>query len=238
MSVLAVILFWLFGLCALSGCRAASPAATQPEGTPPLTTSLSSPETSAPLIVAFGNSLTAGYGLADSQSYPTLLQQRLDQKGYHYRVVNAGVSGETSAGGVRRIEWALKGDVRFLILELGANDALRGQPVAETKKNLAQIIETAQSHKVTVILAGMEAPPNLGVEYTREFRAVFRDLARQHNIELVPFFLEGIGGISELNQSDGMHPNAKGTEIVLENIWRVLGPLLDKKAILNRGNNQ
>ncbi len=139
---------------------------------------------------------------------------------------------------MRRVEWALKGDVRFLILELGANDALRGQPVAETKKNLAQVIETAQSHKVTVILAGMEAPPNLGVEYTREFRTVFRDLARQYNLELIPFFLEGIGGISELNQPDGIHPNAKGTEIVVENIWRVLGPLLDKKAILNKGGSK
>jgi acyl-CoA thioesterase-1 len=201
-------------------------------------TPVTSPETVAPLIVAFGDSLTAGYGLSESQSYPSLLQHRLDREGYRYRVVNAGVSGDTSAGGVRRVEWALKGDVRFLILELGANDALRGQPAAETKKNLAHIIETALRHKVTVVLAGMEAPPNLGVEYTREFREVFRDLARQYNLALVPFFLEGIGGVNELNQSDGIHPNAKGTEIVVENIWRVLGPLLGKDAILNKGGSK
>jgi len=232
----AVLAITLFGL---GGCRrTANPPTTQPENSPPAASASQSPDAVLPLIVAFGDSLTAGYGLSESQSYPTLLQQRLDREGYRYRVVNAGVSGDTSAGGVRRIEWALKGDVRFLILELGANDALRGQPVAETKKNLAQIIETAQSHNVTVILAGMEAPPNLGGEYTREFRAVFRDLARQYNLELVPFFLEGIGGLSELNQPDGIHPNAKGTEIVLENIWRVLGPLLDKKAIINKGRGK
>ena len=213
----------------LGGCRAANPPATEPETAPPATSALPSPDTSAPLIVAFGNSLTAGYGLPESQSYPSLLQRHLDEGGYRYRVVNAGVSGDTSAGGVRRIEWALRGNVRFLILELGGNDALRGQPVAETKRNLGQIIENAQSHNVTVILAGMEAPPNLGVEYTREFRAAFRDLALQFNLALVPFFLEGVGGVSELNQPDGIHPNAKGTEIVVENIWRVLGPLLTKE---------
>jgi acyl-CoA thioesterase-1 len=228
----------LFGFFGLGGCRPRNQAVTRSEPTPPPVTPVTSPETVAPLIVAFGDSLTAGYGLSESQSYPSLLQHRLDREGYRYRVVNAGVSGDTSAGGVRRVEWALKGDVRFLILELGANDALRGQPAAETKKNLAQIIETAQRHKVTVILTGMEAPPNLGVEYTREFREVFRDLARQYNLALVPFFLEGIGGVNELNQSDGIHPNAKGTEIVVENIWRVLGPLLGKDAILNKGGSK
>jgi acyl-CoA thioesterase-1 len=180
-----------------------------------------------PQIVAFGDSLTAGYGLdTPAHSYPALLQKRLDEKGYHYRVVNAGVSGDTSADGARRIDWALKGNVRFLILELGANDMLRGQTMEPLKKNLGQIIERAQSRNVTVILAGMEAPPNYGPDYTRDFHHAFRDVAAQYHIKLIPFFLEGVGGIAELNQGDGLHPNLKGTELVVENVWKVLEPLL------------
>ncbi len=182
------------------------------------------------MIVAFGDSLTAGYGLPEPglQSYPALLQRRLDESGYSYRVVNAGVSGDTSAGGVRRIDWALKGDVRFLILELGGNDSLRGQPPTGIKKNLAQIIEAAQKRNVKVILAGMEALPNLGAEYTQAFRQLFRDLASEHRLKLIPFFLAGVGGIADLNQADGIHPNIRGTEIVLDNVWRALEPMLAK----------
>lgn len=182
-----------------------------------------------PQIVAFGDSLTAGFGLEPAQSYPALLQKRLDEKGYRYRVVNAGVSGDTSADGLRRIDWSLKGDIRFLILELGANDALRGQPIPAMKKNLAQIIEHTQSRGVAVILAGMEAPPNYGEEYTRDFRTAFQDLARQYHVKLIPFFLERVGGLAEYNQADGMHPNAKGAEMVTENVWRVLEPLLARQ---------
>lgn len=181
---------------------------------------------SLPAIVAFGDSLTAGFGLREDQSFTTLLQKKIDEKGYRYRVVNAGVSGDTSAGGVRRIDWSLRGEVKFLILELGANDALRGQPVSEMKKNLARIIERAQSGGVTVILAGMEAPPNLGAQYTQEFRQAYRDLAKQYQITFIPFVLEGIGGISEMNQPDGIHPNAEGEKIMAENVWRALEPLL------------
>lgn len=183
-----------------------------------------------PRIVAFGDSLTAGYGLDPALSYPSLLQKRLDAKGYRYQVVNSGVSGDTSAGGVRRLDWALKGPVKFLILELGANDALRGQPVTPMKENLATIIKRAQAKQVTVILAGMEAPPNYGADYTKSFREVFKDLAREYNTPLIPFFLEGVGGIANLNQGDGLHPNAKGTEAVMENVWRVLEPLLAQSA--------
>jgi acyl-CoA thioesterase I len=182
-----------------------------------------------PAIVAFGDSLTAGYGLSEEQSYTTLLQRKLDEKNYRYRVVNAGVSGDTSAGGARRIDWALEGNVKFLILELGGNDALRGQPVTIMKKNLAQIIERAQSRDVTVILAGMEAPPNLGEDYTRAYRQVFRDLAKQYKLAFIPFVLEGVGGRAEFNQPDGIHPNAEGEKIMTENVWRVLKPLLDKR---------
>lgn len=193
---------------------APAPAATSKEGWP--------------TIVAFGDSLTAGYGLLEEQSYTTLLQRRLDEKGYRYRVVNAGVSGDTSAGGVRRIDWALEGDVKLLILELGGNDALRGQPVSAMKKNLARIIETAQARGVTVLLAGMEAPPNLGAEYTQAYRQVYRDLAKQYKLAFIPFVLEGIGGLAEMNQPDGIHPNAEGEKIMAENVWRVLEPLLEK----------
>jgi acyl-CoA thioesterase-1 len=181
-----------------------------------------------PVIVAFGDSLTAGFGLSEDQSYTTLLQRKLDEKGHRLRVVNAGVSGDTTAGGLRRIDWSLEGKVKFLILELGGNDGLRGLPVAEMKKNLAAIIERAQSRGATVILAGMEAPPNMGAEYTREFRQAYRDLAKEYKVTLIPFLLEGVGGLAEMNQPDGIHPNAEGEKVMTENVWRVLEPLLLK----------
>ena len=169
-----------------------------------------------------------GYGLPSAQAYTTLLQQKLNAAGLSYRVVNAGVSGDTSAGGVRRIAWALEGNARVLILELGANDALRGLPVAELRKNLTQIIEAAQKRGVTVLLAGIEAPPNLGTAYTTAFRQVYRDLARQYKLALIPFVLEGIGGVRTLNQPDGIHPNAEGEKRMTETVWRSLKPLLSK----------
>lgn len=182
-----------------------------------------------PKIVAFGDSLTAGLGLTEAESYPALLQQRLDADGYRYEVVNAGVSGDTSAGGLRRIDWALEGDVRFLILELGANDMLRGQPVAEMKKNLGQIIERAKGRKVEVILAGMYAPTNTGAEYEREVRDAFQALAREHGVTFIPFLLDRVGGIESLNQADGIHPNAEGTRIMAETVYQALRPLLEKQ---------
>lgn len=182
-----------------------------------------------PAIVAFGDSLTAGYGLTEEQSFPALLQDKLDEKGHRYRVINAGVSGDTSAGGARRIDWALQENVKFLILELGGNDGLRGQPVSEMKKNLAQVIERAQSRGVIVILAGMEAPPNMGEEYTKAFRQAFSDLASQYKVAFIPFVLDGVGGRVEFNQPDGIHPNAEGEKIMTENVWRVLEPLLENR---------
>jgi acyl-CoA thioesterase-1 len=224
----------VFGLALLIiACQKSDRASDQIEiagggNSNPAPTSTPSKSEELPAIVAFGDSLTAGYGLLPEQSYPTLLQRKLDEEGYHYRVINAGVSGDTSAGGARRIDWALQGDVKFLILELGGNDALRGQPVAAMKKNLAQIIETAQARGVTVILAGMEAPPNMGEDYTREFRQAYRDLAKQYKLAFLPFVLEGVGGRPELNQPDGIHPNADGEIVMTENVWRVLEPMLNK----------
>lgn len=198
--------------------------------TTPAPATISTSTDELPAIVAFGDSLTAGFGLSDEQSFTTLLQRKLDEAGYRYRVVNAGVSGDTSAGGARRIDWPLQsGNVKFLILELGGNDGLRGLPVAEMKKNLEQIIQRAQSAGVTVLLAGMEAPPNFGADYTRDFRQAFRDLAKQYKTPFIPFVLEGVGGNPKFNQADGIHPNAAGEKIMTETVWRTLEPLLMKQ---------
>ena len=187
------------------------------------------PERLAPplRIVFLGDSLTAGLGLPREEAVPSLIQERLDAEGYAYEVVNAGVSGDTAAGGLSRLDWSLEGDVAILVIELGANDGLRGLPVSQLKRNLGEIITRAQQRGVTVILAGMEAPPNYGVAYTSEFRRAFRDLADQHDVAFVPFFLEGVAGIPSLNNPDGMHPNGAGARIVAETVWRVLEPVLE-----------
>jgi acyl-CoA thioesterase-1 len=209
----------------LSGCQA-SPTVSKPVATGAFMPAAAATPDSRPLIVAFGDSLTAGYGLPEPESFTALLQEKLEQQGHAYRVVNAGVSGDTSAGGLRRLEWSLEGDVKLLILELGGNDGLRGLPVEQMKKNLAQIIETAQKRQIKVVLAGMEAPPNLGEAYTSQFRNAFRDLADKYKLPFIPFVLEGVGGKVGLNQPDGIHPNAAGEKIFTENVWRVLEPVL------------
>ena len=175
-----------------------------------------------------GDSLSAGYGLTSKeQSVPSLIQKRLDAEGYNYEVVNQGVSGDTSAGGVSRLEWSLSGDVRVLIVELGGNDGLRGLPVETTKKNISQIIATAKQRGVLVLLTGMEAPPSYGPLYTSQFRQLFRDLAREHDVAFMPFFLDGVAGNPALNQSDGIHPNPEGAVIVEQAVWKSLKPLLE-----------
>src|SRR5687768_8175460 len=179
-------------------------------------------------IVFLGDSLTAGLGLPREQATPSLIQERLSAAGYDYEVVNAGVSGDTSAGGLRRLDWALDGDVEILVIELGANDGLRGLPVAQMKANLDDIITQAKARGITVILTGMEAPPNYGPVYTAEFRAAFRDLADDHDVAFVPFFLEGVAGIAALNNGDGIHPNAEGAKVIEQTIWRALEPELEK----------
>ncbi len=223
----AWLLIWLSA--ALSGCQQSNRGSETDTAVPKTSPAATNEAAELPAIVAFGDSLTAGFGLPEAQAYTTLLQHKLDEGGYRYRVINAGVSGDTSAGGLRRIDWALQGNVKFMILELGGNDALRGQPVSVLKKNLAQIIEQAQARGVKVILAGMEAPPNMGAEYTRDFRQVYRDLAKQYRTPFIPFVLDGVGGRPEYNQADGIHPNAEGEKILTENIWRALEPLLSQK---------
>ena len=186
------------------------------------------PSAARPRIVFLGDSLSAGYGLADkAQSVPSLIQKHLDAEGYNYEVVNQGVSGDTSAGGVSRLEWSLSGDVRVLVVELGGNDGLRGLPVETTRKNIAQIITTARQRGVRVLLTGMEAPPSYGPLYTSQFRQLFRDLAREHDVPFMPFFLEGVAGNPALNQPDGIHPNPEGAVIVEQAVWKSLKPLLE-----------
>jgi acyl-CoA thioesterase I len=189
-------------------------------------------------IVFLGDSLTAGLGLPREQSVPSLIQARLDAERYAYEVVNAGVSGDTSAGGLRRLDWALDGDVDVLVVELGANDGLRGLPVAQMRDNLDRIITRAKERGITVILTGMEAPPNYGPVYTTEFRKAFRDLADEHDVVFVPFFLEGVAGIPHLNNGDGIHPNAAGAKIIEQTIWRALEPMLERQATPTVGVNQ
>jgi acyl-CoA thioesterase-1 len=188
------------------------------------------PKSTRPRIVFLGDSLTAGYGLAPNQSVPSLIQGRLNQAGLDFEVVNAGVSGDTSAGGLSRLQWSLDGAVRILVVELGANDGLRGLPIAAMKTNLDTIIRRAQARGITVLLTGMEAPPNYGASYTSEFRSVFSSLAAEHKVAFVPFYLDGVAGIARLNIADGIHPNAEGNRIVAQTIWRALQPLLTQAA--------
>ncbi len=203
----------------------ADTSATPAKAAPPADPALPKPR---PKVVALGDSLTAGYGLVESQSYPAILQQLIDAEGYGFEVVNAGVSGDTSAGGVRRLDWALDGDVKVLIRALGANDGLRGLSVQEMKQNLTTIITRARERNVVVILAGMEAPPNYGQEYATAFRQAYRDVAQREKVLFLPFLLDKVAGQSTLNQGDGIHPNERGTRIVADNIWSVLRPLLDQ----------
>lgn len=175
-------------------------------------------------ILFFGNSLTAGMGLDPSEAFPALIQEKIDSLDLPYQVINAGLSGETTAAGKNRIGWILNQEVDVFVLELGANDGLRGIPVDETKKNLQAIIDTVRQNSpdTEIILAGMQIPPNLGAEYTSGFREIFPELTQENDVYLIPFLLEGVAGDSELNQSDGVHPTAEGQKIVALNVWEVL----------------
>ena len=184
---------------------------------------------SRPAIVCFGDSLTAGFGVDPGRSYPDLLQQTLDSRGYHYRVVNLGESGDTTQDGLDRISLALLEKPRLVILEFGANDGLRGQPVANTENNLAQMIETLQKAGVQVVLASITLPPNYGPDYIRRFDAIFPALAQRYNLPRIPFLLEGAAGHANLMQQDGLHPNAAGTRLVAGNVLKVLEPLLTRE---------
>jgi acyl-CoA thioesterase-1 len=180
------------------------------------------------VILAFGDSLTAGPGVARGTEYPEVLQQILDKRGYRYRVVNAGISGDTSSGGIARLQTALALKPTIVILELGANDGLRGLPVEDTRANLEEMIVAFQRTGATVVLAGMTLPRNYGADYVSSFEKIFTDLAKQYELPLIPFFLEGVAGDPKLTLPDFLHPNEAGYEVVAEIVLRTLEPLLKR----------
>jgi len=226
----------LIAVLLTAACTRSEPPTTDAAPSVPPSSAARAPEAphdsvsaARPRIVFLGDSLTAGLGLGADQSFPSLIGKRLKQRGYEYEVVNAGVSGDTSAGGVRRLDWSLDGDVRVLVVALGGNDGLRGLPPDELKKNLAAVLDRARERHIAVILAGMEAPPNNGPDYTRQFRQVYADLAKEYGVSFIPFLLAGVAGDASLNQADGIHPNVRGAEIVADLVWKDLRPLLNEK---------
>jgi acyl-CoA thioesterase-1 len=227
---------WLIAVtCLLAACSDRAPAGGPESGPPAPAAAAPAPaDPDAPTarrrVVAYGDSLTAGLGLLEQDAYPALLQKKIDEAGYGFEVVNAGLSGDTSAGGVRRLDWALEGDVKVLIVAFGGNDGLRGLPVAQMKENLTAIIQKARDRGAVVILAGMEAPPNFGREYASAFRQAFRAVALEQRVLFIPFLLNNVAGNSGLNQPDGIHPNRQGAAVVADTVWTVLEPLLDQMS--------
>ena len=185
-------------------------------------------DSSKKVILFFGDSLTAGYGLELEQAFPALIQKRLDSLDSNYTILNSGLSGETTAGGLNRLNWVLNQKVDIFVLELGANDGLRGIPIEKTRSNLQAIIDLVKKKNpnTKIILAGMQIPPNIGPEYTVAFREIFPEIATKNNISLIPFLLENVGGIAELNLEDGIHPTAEGHKLVMENVWEVLRDII------------
>lgn len=175
-----------------------------------------------------GTSLTAGLGLDPEEAYPALLQRKADSLGLHVEIVNAGLSGETSAGALRRMDWLLRGPADAVVIETGANDGLRGLDVDSTRANLKAIVAKVKAARpaARILLAQMEAPPNLGAKYTAAFHAMYQDVAREEGVEVMPFLLQGVAGITSLNQQDGIHPNERGEVIVADNVWKALEPVL------------
>jgi len=242
MIVRARLLVGILAIAAAASAAACGPHADgrdEPRTSPPAASPRAAPSANAtpprpiepaharPRIVFLGDSLTAGLGLAMSESYPSLVQKRLDAAGLDFEAVNAGVSGDTSAGGLARLDWALNGDVRILVVALGGNDALRALPPEELQRNLAAIIERAQARGVKVVLAGMEAPPNFGRDYIVSFHKVYPALAQRYHVAFVPFLLQGVAGSETLNQRDGIHPTAAGARILADNVWTALKPLAE-----------
>jgi acyl-CoA thioesterase-1 len=210
-------------IAALLGCEQPKdePAANPPDSTP-----------QQPAILFLGTSLTAGYGIAPAQAYPALIQRKIDAAGLHYHVINAGVSGETSAGALRRVDWLLQQPVSILVVETGANDGLRGLPADSLRSNIHHILERARQLQPSarLMLVGMRIPPNYGRSYAQQFEAIYPELARASGATLVPFLLEGVGGVAALNQPDGVHPTAEGQRKMAETVWRYLEPLLRERS--------
>ena len=226
-------------LAAVAGCGRApdatgEPAAPVVSDATPKAIAATAPATSDPAaarrrVVFLGDSLTAGLGLPIDEAYPSLIAKRLERRGQGWTVVNAGVSGDTSAGGLRRLDWAIEGGAAVVVVALGGNDGLRGLPVDELARNLDTIVSRAKATGAAVVVAGMEAPPNTGPDYTRRFREVYRDVAARHQVTLLPFLLDGVAGETDLNQADGIHPNREGARRVAEVVWRVLEPVIEAR---------
>lgn len=217
------LLACLIAIVALGCSRAPAPPAPAPGSPAP---AAPPPAAGLPRIVALGDSLTAGYGLEPQQAWPALLQERLRSKGYAYELVNAGVTGDTSAGGLRRLDWSLDGDVRVLVVALGANDGLRGLPPQATGDNLARMVRLLKSRGARVVLVGIQMPPNYGPRYAAEFSALYQAIAARERVALVPFLLDGVAMQRSLMQDDNLHPNESAQPRMLENVWPRLRPLL------------
>lgn len=216
-------------LAAGCGSPSSSESAAGPSAAPSAAPGARPAPATRPRVVFLGDSLTSGLGISPSQAFPAIVEEKLRAEGLDADVVNAGISGDTAAGGRRRLDWALEGDVRVLVLALGANDGLRGNPVRAMKADLEAIIGAAKARGITVLLLGMEAPPNFGPEYTAEFRQAFRDLASEQDVAFVPFFLDGVAGVPALNQGDGLHPNAEGARRIAGTVWAALEPLVEAR---------
>jgi len=223
---------WLSGIVSLGlvviGC-AAHQQSDVPEVKDAPASDIASNRAEPQVILFLGDSISAGYGINPDQAFPALIQGRIDSLGWNFEVVNAGLSGDTTAGGLRRIDWLLRRKIDVLILELGANDGLRGVPVEEIKRNLQAIIDRTKRKypSVKIVIAGMRLPPNWGPDYTSRFQSVFPELAKKNHVVLIPFLLEGVGGDPQLNLLDRIHPTPEGHQIVADNVWKVLKPVLE-----------
>jgi acyl-CoA thioesterase-1 len=217
------------------GCGSSDTKTKSASDTTSTTTASTTPKptdaTKKQIILFYGNSLTAGYGVEPAQSFPALIGEKIDSAGLNYKVVNAGLSGETTAGGKSRIGWVMRRPVAVFVLELGGNDGLRGLPLSATRQNLQAIMDTVRrkSPQAIIVLAGMQIPPNMGTTYTREFRGLFKELADKNKAVLIPFLLENVGGIAKLNQPDGIHPTPAGHKIVANTVWKILQPVLARE---------
>ncbi len=218
-SYLILIPFLMLSACGNGDNKTAGTEATD---------SIATADTVSKTILFFGNSLTAGLGVEPDEAFPALIENKIDSLDLPYKVINAGLSGETTAAGKARINWLLKQKVDVFVLELGANDGLRGIPVTETSKNLQDIVDQVKAKypDVKLVMTGMEVPPNMGGKYASEFRLIFRQIAEKNNMVLVPFLLDKVGGVPELNQSDGIHPTPEGHKILAENVWAILKDIL------------
>lgn len=227
MKFLNLSLAALLGL-ALTACNAGPAADKSAAAETPAAPAAAATKASTKRLLFFGNSLTAGYGVEPEQAFAGLIGQKIDSLGLPYEVINAGLSGETTAGGRSRVGWILKQPVDIFVLELGGNDGLRGLPLRDTRQNLQGIVDTVRrrSPGAQIVLAGMQIPPNLGPAYARDFKALYQEIAAKNKLVLIPFLLQGVGGDRTLNQPDGIHPTPAGHRIVARTVWATLGPLV------------